>query len=205
VDKSLAAVKLMVPLTAVVAIAILTQLGADNHGIREALRATARTSLVLFVLAYIASPLHRIRPSAFSLWLLRNRATIGVSFGLCLSSHIFLIIWLFVRQAPTIPTGVGPADFLIGIPGLIAVVFMVITSARKVRQAMSTLWWNRLHKYGIHLVWFIYTACLIDSFLAKSPPNPAWHYVPLIGLLIAAAAMRLSANMRSRALVKLKA
>jgi hypothetical protein len=48
---------------------------------------------------------------------------------------------------------------------------------------MPPLWWNRLHRYGIHLVWLIYTACLIESFIEKSPPNPAWRYVPFIGIL----------------------
>jgi methionine sulfoxide reductase heme-binding subunit len=200
VDRSLAVIKLMVPLTALVGAGILLNLGAENHGIREALRATARLSLVLFALAYIARPLHQLQPSDFSRWLLRNRATIGVCFGLCLSSHIFLILWLFVLQAPAIPNGVGPADFFIGIPGLVVVVMMAITSAKKVRRAMPPVWWNRLHRYGIHLVWFIYTACLIESFTAKSPPNPAWHYLPLIGILIAIFALRVGASMhRSKA------
>jgi DMSO/TMAO reductase YedYZ heme-binding membrane subunit len=115
---------------------------------------------------------------------------------LSLAVHIFLILWLFVLHNWAIPAGIGLADFWIGIPGLVITALMVITSAKTLRRVMSVKTWSVLHRAGLHLFWFIYTACLIDSFILKSPPYPAWHYVPLIALLLAMAGVRLWAWMK---------
>lgn len=189
-DRGVLTSKAIVPATVAVAALVLFQLGVDNEGLRQALRATARFSLILFTLVYLAAPLHKLRPSSFSRWLMRNRTVIGLCFGLSISVHIALIVWLFADHRWVVPDGIGPADWLIGMPGLVIVLLMVITSAQTRRRAMTARSWALLHRTGLHLVWFIYTACLIDSFTLKSPPNPAWHYLPLIGLMLVMAGIR---------------
>lgn len=174
-DKKLVAAKSMIPATLLAGGIVLFEMGVSNEGLRQALRATARVSLPLFALVYLASPLHRLWPSDFSRWILRHRATLGVCFGLSISVHIVLILSLFIHDSGTIPAGITDADFLIGLPGLVLVAAMVVTSAQTIRRAMPARAWAALHRTGLHLVWFIYTACLIDSFSHKSPPYPSWQ------------------------------
>src|SRR5437867_6975059 len=61
--------------------AILITLGTGEAGLRAAIRATARTSVVLFCVAFSASALRRLWPGTASAWLLANRRQLGVSFA----------------------------------------------------------------------------------------------------------------------------
>ncbi|MAN47122.1 MAG: hypothetical protein GYB49_08230 [Alphaproteobacteria bacterium] len=187
-------IRLFVPATFLVMALVLLEFGTGDLGTRQALRATARLSLILFALVFVARPLHQLWPSPFSAWALRQRKTIGMCFGISLVAHIGLIIWLFVLHAPEKPEIVGFADLAIGIPGLLITMLMTVTSIRVIRRAMPGKTWNLLHSTGLYLVWFIFTACLINSLLTKSPPYPQWHYTPLIGLLIFIMTIRLLAN-----------
>ena len=147
-DKSLAAVNAMVSATLAVGAIVLLQFGADNEGLRQALRATARFSLVLFALAYLASPLHHLRPSRLSRWMMTNRSIIGICFWLSIAVHIVPIFWLFANHSWAVPNGIGPANFLIGALSLIIVVAMTITSARALKRMMSPRAWRHCTKAG---------------------------------------------------------
>ena len=188
-------VQATVPLTLLVAAWILSEHGGGEIGTREALRGTARLAFVPFVLAFIARPLNDLRPTAVSKWLLDNRGLLGVCFGFCMTSHFGLLVWLHYLSAPEIPEAVTVADFVIGGPGLFLVFVMVVTSASRVRAKMDERKWRRIHKTGIHLVWFIFLGCLTDSFGHKSPPYPALHYLPFIGVLVIAMGIRLGASL----------
>src|ERR1043165_3907195 len=74
--------------------AVLAVAGTDGYGIRMAIRATARTSVVLFALAFAASALRRRWPNAFTTWLLRNRRQLGVSFASSHAIHLLTILAL---------------------------------------------------------------------------------------------------------------
>ena len=190
-------VQALVPLNFCLGAWILFRLGIGEVGTGEALRGTARLALVPFVLAFIARPLHELHASKVSVWLLANRKTLGVCFGLSLSSHVGLILWLHYLSAPALPEAVTLADFLIGVPGLILVFVMVVTSARRVRAAIDPDHWRRIHTFGQYFVWFVFLACLIDSLTRKSPPYPASDYLPFIAILLVAMGLRLAALRRS--------
>ena len=68
--------------------------GGDVEGIRLAIRATARTSLVLFVLAFTASALAELLPSEATRWQRRNRRYLGVSFAVSHFIHLGVILVL---------------------------------------------------------------------------------------------------------------
>ena len=73
---------------------ILALVGSDEPGLRMAIRATARTSVVFFTLAFAASALRRRWPNAATSWLLRNRRQLGVSFASSHAIHLVMILWL---------------------------------------------------------------------------------------------------------------
>src|SRR4051794_4251606 len=53
----------------------------DVDGVRMAIRFTARTSLLLFCLAFGAAALAKLWPNAWTRWQRRNRRYLGVSFA----------------------------------------------------------------------------------------------------------------------------
>jgi len=186
-------VQATVPLTFLLAAWIMSEHGSGEIGTREALRGTARLAFVPFVLAFIARPLNDLHPSGLSAWLLANRKTIGVCFGFCLSTHLGLILWLHYLSAPDIPEAVTVADFVIGGPGLFLVFVMLVTSMDGVHAAIGDRWWRGIHTFGQYFVWFIFLACLVESYGRKSPPYPASDYLPFIAILVAAMGIRLGA------------
>ncbi|MBX9823823.1 MAG: hypothetical protein K2Y27_02390, partial [Xanthobacteraceae bacterium] len=63
-------------------------------GVRLAIRATARTSLVLFALAFTASALAELIPTEATRWQRRNRRYLGVSFAVSHFIHLGAILAL---------------------------------------------------------------------------------------------------------------
>lgn len=186
-------VQALVPVTILVAVFILFRFGGGEIATREALRGSARIAFVLFLLAFMARPLNDLISTRVTRWLVAERKTIGVSFALSMLVHLGLIVWLFVLSAPTIPEAVTIADFFIGLPVLILVFVMGLTSARALRARMSMQGWGRLHTTGQYLVWLVFVLCLTDSMGRKSPPYPASDYTPFLALLALAMIVRLLA------------
>lgn len=180
-----------------VAAAILGAGGADRESTRLALRATARVSFAYFVLAFVAAPLARLRPTSWTRWLLRHRRAFGVAFGATMSVHVGCLLRLYALYAPERPPMVTDADFLIGVPGLVLVALMMTTSAIAVRRRMTPAAWRRLHRVGIWFVWAIFFLCLVDSAGRKETTHPVLAYWAFIAVLVAALGLRFAAWRRA--------
>ncbi len=183
-----------------VAALVLALAGTGVEGTELALRTTARVSFVWFVLAFVASPLHALRPSRHSLRLVERRSSFGVIFGLSMSMHVGFILRLYELHAPERPPMVTEADFWIGIPGLVLVALLTITSFRALRSRLSATAWRRLHLTGIWVVWTIFLLCLVDSVGRKSSDHPVLAYWSFIVVLLGAMGLRLAAAFQRRAL-----
>lgn len=181
------------------AMGLLYFAGADSDGTELALRTTARVSFLWFMLAFIASPLHQVRPSCASAWLVSHRRALGVIFGLGMSIHVGFILRLFALHAPVRPPMVTDADFLIGIPGLVLVALLTITSIDTLKQRLGPIAWQRLHTAGIWVVWSIFFLCLIDSVGRKNTNHPVLAYYLFIGALLVGLSLRVAAARRRKA------
>lgn len=180
-------------LNVAVAGCLLRIAGTDSDGTELALRTTARVSFVWFMLAFIAAPLQQLRPSATSAWLLRRRRALGVIFGLSMAIHVGFILRLFALHAPARPPMVTDADFLIGIPGLVLVALLTITSLDALKRRLGPTAWQRLHTTGIWVVWSIFFLCLVDSVGRKTTAHPLLAYHAFIAVLLLGMAMRIAA------------
>jgi DMSO/TMAO reductase YedYZ heme-binding membrane subunit len=181
-----------------VAATILILGNADREATRLALRATARVSFVYFILAFVAAPLARLRPGVASAWLVRRRRAFGVAFGGSMTVHVGCILRLYALYAPTRPPMVTDADFLVGVPGLVVVALMTVTSLVAIRRRLGPRRWQRLHGAGIYVVWAIFFLCLIDSVGRKETAHPVLGYYAFIAVLLAAMALRLAAWRQGR-------
>lgn len=178
---------------------LLLLAGADIAGTELALRTTARVSFVWFMLAFIASPLQQLRPSRVGAWLLSRRRALGVVFGLSMSIHVGFILRLFALHAPARPPMVTDADFFIGIPGLVMVALLTITSVEALKQRLGPIAWQRLHTTGIWVVWAIFFLCLVDSVGRKTTAHPVLAYHTFIAVLLLGMGLRVLAARRRRA------
>lgn len=165
---------------------------------RLALRTTARLSFVYFTLAFVASPLAMLRPGPVSRWLVDHRRAIGVAFGASMTIHVGCILRLYFLYAPERPPMVTDADFLVGVPGLLLVAAMTITSALAVRRRMTPQAWKRLHTIGLYAVWSIFFLCLIDSVGRKETDHPITAYYLFIAVLLSAMTLRVTAALQKR-------
>ena len=187
--------------------ALLLLAGSDSAATELALRTTARVSFVWFMLAFVASPLQQLRPSRVSAgasarasaWLFSRRRALGVIFGLSMSIHVGFIVRLYALHAPARPPMVTDADFFIGIPGLVMVALLTITSVDALKQRLGPIAWQRLHTTGIWVVWAIFFLCLVDSVGRKTTAHPVLAYYTFIAVLLLGVGLRVFAARSRRA------
>jgi DMSO/TMAO reductase YedYZ heme-binding membrane subunit len=175
---------------------LLQTAGSDIAATELALRMTARVSFVWFMLAFIAAPLHQLRPARASAWLLSRRRALGVVFGLSMAIHVGFILRLYALHAPARPPMVTDADFFIGIPGLVLVALLTITSLEALKRRLGPTAWHRLHTTGIWVVWAIFFLCLVDSVGRKETAHPVLAYHMFIAVLLLGMAVRVVAARR---------
>ena len=169
--------------------ALLGMHGAGEEGWRVVIRATARTSLVLFSAAYVASSLRTFWRNDRTKWLLRNRRYVGLSYAASHTLHLGAIIALS-RVDPDFRFELGT---LIG--GGIAYVLlylMALTSNDRAVAALGLDRWRRLHRIGMHYNWFIF----FQSFAGRAWMDP--FYVPFGLLVVGGAALRVAAWWKRR-------
>ena len=169
-----------------IAIVILLALILIFHGINEpsmaiVIRLTARTSCILFLLAFCASSLRRFKSDRFTRWLLQNRRYFGLSMAVSHGFHAIAIIGAAILSTETIPT-----DSHGGNLGYLFIIAMTITSFRYPASFLGERGWQILHTVGMYYLWlaFIYSFSnrLDESLLI---------YLPFVSLLIIAIALRL--------------
>ena len=181
-----------------VAATLFAAAGTDSAGTELALRMTARVSFVWFMLVFVAAPLHRLRASPASAWLLRRRRALGVTFGLSMAIHVGCILRLYALHAPERPPMVTESDLFIGIPALVLVGLLTLTSLDALKRQLSSAAWRRLHTTGIWVVWAIFFLCLVDSVGRKTTAHPFLAYYLFIAVLLLTAGLRLAARRLDR-------
>lgn len=150
-------------------------------GIRMAIRATARTSLLLFLPVFAASALVRLQPSDATRWLHRNRRYLGVSFAASHGLHALAII-TFAVIAPDLFWSMTNASALI--TGGLAYAFilaMAATSFDGAVRRLGTRNWRALHWCGS---WYIAISFIVTN-VRRTPDMPLyWLAVTLTAAVI---------------------
>jgi hypothetical protein len=161
-------------------LAVLAVAGSGEEGVRMAIRASARTSVVLFGLAFVASSLYRLAPNAFSRWLLANRRYLGVSFASSHAIHLVAIIAL----AKIFDAELAPLILMVGGVAYVFIAAMTATSFD------STARW-----LGARYIWFVFFV----SYLPK--PDEQITAIPsfFFALVVAMAVIRIAAWWKARA------
>ncbi|MFJ4440833.1 hypothetical protein ACIPZ8_01935 [Pseudomonas sp. NPDC089422] len=125
----------------------------------SAIRATARSSFILFLLAFLASSLLTFVPSSGSRWLVRERRYLGLAFAFSHAVHAVLI-YCHAQQFPE--------QFSSSLPGSIGYVFLLlltVTSFKAPKRLLGGRAWKALHSTGMWVLAVVF--CL--SFYPRIP------------------------------------
>jgi hypothetical protein len=134
--------------------AVLVAAGAGEDGVRMLIRATARSSALLFLLAFVARPLRQLWRSDASAFLLKNRRYFGVSMAVSHLIHGIAIAWL-IRAFPAAYES-NALTLVFGGLGFVFVAALAATSSDAAFQKLGRARWTALHRTGVWYLWFIF-------------------------------------------------
>ena len=133
-------------------------------------------ALPLFLVAFVASSLVRLRPSRVTRWLLRNRRAFGLGFAVGMAWHLAFVVY-FMAKFDRHLNGLALGMDLIGLAFLIA---LTATSYRSVRRLLPPRSWTLLHRTGVHVIWLLVAWIYLLS--ARYSPDLS-HLATLVVLL----------------------
>jgi DMSO/TMAO reductase YedYZ heme-binding membrane subunit len=157
----------------------------DVEGVRRLIRVTARSSLVLFLLAFTASAAARRWPSPLTRWQVANRRQIGLAFAVSHAVHAAAIAGFAQIDPAGFAAATGPGNFISGGLAYGFIALMAITSFDGAVRWLGARRWRRLHLAGIYFLWISF----VITF-GKRIPMSAGYVLPIV-VLLAALALRL--------------
>jgi DMSO/TMAO reductase YedYZ heme-binding membrane subunit len=152
----------------------------EVDGVRMVIRFTARTSLLLFCLAFSAAALARLWPNAWTRWQRRNRRYLGVTFAASHGLHALAIACFAAMDPPGFAQATSAASFLFGGVGYAFIAAMTATSFERTAALIGPRAWRRLHLVGGYYLLFQFTA----SFAMRVPAMPLYALFLIPPLLV---------------------
>jgi len=165
--------------------AAVLMLGPDAEGVRQLIRVTARSSCVLFLLAFTASVAARRWPGSLTRWQLANRRQIGLGFAVSHGIHAAAIAGFAWIDPSGFHLATSPGNFVSGGLAYVFIVLMAATSFDGAVRWLGAKRWRLLHLAGLYFLWI--------SFLitfGKRIPMSAGYVLPVV-VLLSALALRL--------------
>lgn len=177
-------------LLAAMTLGLMASEGWTIDGIRLAIRATARSSLVLFALAFTANALAELAPSEATRWQRRNRRYLGVSFAVSHFIHLGAIVALAMLDRTLFWTLTNVMTIVLAGTAYLFIAAMTATSFDRTAAWLGPRKWRLLHLIG---GWYIWVSFAIA--VGKRVPLDSLYW-PMAVLVIAIAAVRLVAMYR---------
>jgi methionine sulfoxide reductase heme-binding subunit len=162
----------------------------------RAVRVTARTSVVLFLMAFTAAALFRLWPNAWTRWQRRNRRYLGVSFAFSHGVHLVAILWLQHVRPVEFAASVSVVTWIGGGLAYVFIAAMTATSFDRTAQMLGPRAWKILHTVGSYYVWLIFA----NSYIGRALEMP--EYIPAAGFVVLALGLRIAARVADRRAVQ---
>jgi DMSO/TMAO reductase YedYZ heme-binding membrane subunit len=162
----------------------------DVEGLRLVIRATARSSLVLFALAFSATAVVQLAPGAATQWQRRNRRYLGVSFAVSHFIHLAALVVLARADAELFWKLTNPANIVLAGAAYLFLAAMTATSFDWSAAWLGARRWRLLHLVGGWYIWVSFAVAIGK----RVPQGPV--YWAMMALVIAVAIARLVAMSR---------
>jgi methionine sulfoxide reductase heme-binding subunit len=167
---------------------ILATRGATASALHLLLRATALTSLALFVGAFVASSVRALGPSRAGEWLVANRRYLGLSLATSHAAHLAAIVGA-VRASADPP---NPLVLAVGAVGYALLFAMAATSFDATAAWLGPRRWRTLHVVGMHYLWLVFAL----TYFGKAHRSAVALVAEMV--LLGALALRLAVRVRAR-------
>jgi DMSO/TMAO reductase YedYZ heme-binding membrane subunit len=163
-------------------------------------RQTARFSVLLFLLVFVARPVATLWRTPATRGLLMRRRQLGLAFALAHAIH-FVALLAFLRfRGTSFEAGDAPA-----LLAYVIIALMAVTSSNAAVRLLGR-WWKRLHRVGIWYVFLIFLAAYGGRVVAgpeeavpgATPPGAYGAHVAIVVALLGGALLRLAARLRPR-------
>ena len=177
---------------AAMSLGFLFAIGWDTEGFRMVIRATARTSLVLFLAAFAASAVVKLWPGPVTRWLRRNRRQLGLGFAMSHFIHALAIIALWKTDPGTFWVLTNPKSIATGGTAYVFIALLAATSFDRMVKALGAKLWGRLHWWG---VWVVAVSFIFTN--GKRIPVSGWYALP-VALVLAVIVLRVVAGRKQR-------
>ncbi|MFK4509577.1 hypothetical protein LPJ38_14880 [Bradyrhizobium daqingense] len=150
----------------------------EVEGVRMVIRFTARSSLLLFCLAFSAAALARLWPNAWTRWQRRNRRYLGLSFAASHAIHAVAIMTFANMDPAGFAQATSAASYIFGGIGYGAIIAMSAISFDRTAELIGPRAWRALHLVGGYYLWFQFMV----SFGMRVPAMPLYaaFLVPLL-------------------------
>ncbi len=151
--------------------------GTDQETVTLTLRLTAFSSLLIFLLLFIARPLRQLLDSPLTRTLKENRRYFGIALAGSHTVHLVLIvIYVFGEGVPFQTLFIGGVAYAF-------LYLMLITSFDAPAAAIGAVAWRRLHKAGLYWIGGTFTFTLSKNFIAN--PSSRVHQIIVASILVA--------------------
>ena len=159
---------------------------------RAAIRLTARSSALLFLMAFGAAAATVLWPGKFTRWMRRNRRYLGLSFAASHTIHAFTFFSLAGLSESLGSQVLSTGMLVVGGIGYFFIYALAATSSNRAQAILGMRWWGRLHLVGTHWLWLQF----LISFSKHAPDHPA-GWIGLF-LVLAVMAIRIVARQKIR-------
>lgn len=177
-----------------VIMAVMAVCSSTTHveGLRLAIRLTARSSLLLFTVVFIASSLIKLGPAVFSIWLNENRRYLGVAFAASHAIHAACLVYLACLDPNVFAQLTNRGAFIGGGIGYAFIILMTATSFGRPRQFVGPRFVRLIHTCGIWFIWFAFVLNFAKRILRSE-----YYFFP-VALLLFALVIRLLGALSAR-------
>ena len=177
-------------LLAAMALYVLSAQGWDAEGIRLVIRATARTSLMLFALAFTAGAMVELLPSEATRWQRSNRRYLGVSFAVSHLIHLIAILSLASIDQALFWKLTNINTIVLAGTAYLFIAAMAATSFDRTAAWLGARKWRLLHLLGGWYIWISFAVAV-----GKRVPLERFYW-PMAALVLASGIVRLVAMWR---------
>jgi hypothetical protein len=177
-------------LLSAMALYLLGVQGWGAEGIRLVIRATARTSLMLFVLAFTASAMAELLPSEATRWQRRNRRYLGVSFAVSHLIHLSAIVSLASIDQALFWKLTNVNTIVLAGTAYVFIAAMAATSFDRTAAWLGPRKWRLLHLLGGWYIWISFAVAV-----GKRVPIDRFYW-PMAALVLTAGLVRMVAMWR---------
>jgi DMSO/TMAO reductase YedYZ heme-binding membrane subunit len=162
----------------------------EVEGVRMVIRFTARSSLLLFCLAFSAAALARLWPNTWTRWQRRNRRYLGVSFAVSHFIHLGVILALASVDQALFWKLTNISTIVLAGSAYLFIAAMAATSFDRTAAWLGPRKWRLLHLVGGWYIWISFAVAV-----GKRVPLDRFYW-PMAALVLAAAIVRLLAMSR---------